>query len=97
MQKKYQQWLAIELIIVGIGFLSVRILPSDFFLTHDYHLCLWKWIFHFDCPGCGSLRALSQLAHGDVMAAWNFNKFIFLELIVLLGINVYWCLKMKRK
>jgi hypothetical protein len=28
------------------------------------------------CPGCGTLRALHQLTHGNFAAAWGFNPFV---------------------
>jgi hypothetical protein len=35
--------------------------------------CLFTAIFEARCPGCGSLRALHALAHGDLKAALAFN------------------------
>jgi hypothetical protein len=35
--------------------------------------CLLTAIFGVHCPGCGSLRALHALAHGDVTAALALN------------------------
>lgn len=28
------------------------------------------------CPGCGTLRALHQLTHGNLTAAWGLNPFV---------------------
>src|SRR5580658_8235710 len=28
------------------------------------------------CPGCGTLRALHQLTHGNFAAAWGLNPFV---------------------
>ena len=39
-----------------------------------YPPCLFKTIFGHACPGCGSLRAMHQLLHGNVAAAWAMNK-----------------------
>lgn len=35
--------------------------------------CIFKWLTGYDCPGCGSQRALRALAHGQVMEAWSYN------------------------
>lgn len=39
--------------------------------------CVWKVFTGYDCPGCGSQRALHALLHGDIAAAWHHNAFIF--------------------
>ena len=39
-----------------------------------YPPCLFKTIFGAQCPGCGSLRAMHQLLHGNFAAAWALNK-----------------------
>jgi len=43
--------------------------------THGFYPpCLFKTIFGRQCPGCGSLRAMHQLLHGNLAAAWALNK-----------------------
>lgn len=39
--------------------------------------CSIKALTGYDCPGCGSQRALHALLHGDISAAWHYNAFIF--------------------
>ena len=42
----------------------------------------------YDCPGCGTLRALHALMHGDVAAAWNYNAAVFFALPVMAALAV---------
>jgi len=35
--------------------------------------CPLRYLTGWYCPGCGSLRALHQLLHGNVSAAWALN------------------------
>ncbi len=43
-----------------------------------YPPCLFKTVFGAPCPGCGSLRAMHQLLHGNVAAAWTLNPTLML-------------------
>ncbi len=36
-------------------------------------ICLARWQFGVNCPGCGLTRSFISLAHGDVAGAWSFN------------------------
>ncbi|ANP52835.1 DUF2752 domain-containing protein [Streptomyces griseochromogenes] len=38
-----------------------------------YPPCPFRALTGFDCPGCGSLRALHQLTHGHLMTAIDYN------------------------
>lgn len=42
--------------------------------------CPFLWLTGFYCPGCGSLRALHQLLHGNFRAALSLNAFALLSL-----------------
>lgn len=70
--------------------IALRILPVNFFVTHDLPLCWFKRVLKIDCPGCGTLRALSQLAHGNWRAAWAWNQLIFFEIGALIILHGYW-------
>ena len=53
-----------------------------YYYTHDPSdghapRCLFKFISGFDCPGCGSQRALHAFLHGKLAQAWHYNPFIF--------------------
>jgi hypothetical protein len=45
-----------------------------------YPVCLFHQSTGLLCPGCGSLRALHQLLHGNVIAALHFNALLVLSL-----------------
>ena len=42
-----------------------------------YPPCLFKTVLGMGCPGCGSLRAVHRLLHGEFAAAWALNRTIF--------------------
>lgn len=42
--------------------------------------CPLLWLTGYYCPGCGSLRALHHLFHGDVPSAFAFNPLAVLAL-----------------
>jgi hypothetical protein len=43
-------------------------------------LCPFKALTGLDCPGCGSMRALHDLTHGDVLGALDHNVLVVLAL-----------------
>jgi len=45
-----------------------------------YPGCVFHQVTGLDCPGCGSLRALHALLHGEVRAALRFNAFVVMSL-----------------
>lgn len=51
--------------------------------------CAFLRITGWECPGCGSQRALHALLHGDIAGAWNHNPFAVaaLPLIALLAFS----------
>lgn len=40
--------------------------------------CPLRYLTGWYCPGCGSLRALHQLLHGNLQAAWAMNPLTIL-------------------
>lgn len=42
--------------------------------------CWFKVLTGWDCPGCGSQRALHALLHGHPDDAWRFNPALFVML-----------------
>jgi hypothetical protein len=41
-----------------------------------YPVCTLHEMTGLQCPGCGGLRALHQLSHGHLAAAWRLNPFV---------------------
>jgi hypothetical protein len=48
-----------------------------------YPRCPIRSVVGVDCPGCGSLRAMHDLAHGDFLGALDHNAMLVLFLPVL--------------
>ena len=46
-----------------------------------YPLCPTKAFTGLDCPGCGGLRAVHDLLHGDLVGALDHNAFAVLVLL----------------
>ena len=52
-----------------------------------YPTCPIRSVVGVDCPGCGSLRAMHDLAHGDLLGAFDHNAMLMLFL-PLLGLEL---------
>jgi hypothetical protein len=62
-----------------------------------YPLCPTKALTGLDCPGCGGLRAVHSLAHGDVVGALDHNAFVVLVLLpAAVALWVAWLLRTLR-
>ena len=51
--------------------------------TGFFPSCPFRALTGFNCPGCGTTRALHQLLHGNVVAAFELNPLTILLLPVL--------------
>lgn len=45
--------------------------------------CMVHYLTGFDCPGCGSQRAVHALLHGDIPEAWRQNALLVILLPVV--------------
>jgi hypothetical protein len=55
-----------------------------------YPTCPFLWATGLYCPGCGSMRMVHALAHGDVGEAFGRNPLAFLLLPVLGHLWIRW-------
>ena len=53
-----------------------------------YPVCALHEMTGLQCPGCGGLRAMHQLSHGHVAAAWRLNPFVVALLPAALWLGV---------
>ncbi|HTX94106.1 MAG TPA: DUF2752 domain-containing protein [Mycobacterium sp.] len=53
-------------------------------------VCPTKALLGIDCPGCGSLRMLYSLMHGNVLAAARFNAIGLAAVVLLVWAYLAW-------
>ncbi len=53
-------------------------------------VCPTKALLGIDCPGCGSMRMLYSLMHGNVLAAARFNALGLAALVLLVWAYLAW-------
>lgn len=73
-------WLAIALGSLVL-FLFNPANPAD---QSFFPKCPFRMVTGFLCPGCGTLRGLHQLLHGDPLAAFKLNPLMVVTLPFLL-------------
>ena len=60
--------------------------------TMPFPRCPFLMLTGWQCPGCGSQRAIHSLLHLDVAAAWQYNALLVASIpYVLLLAVVEWC------
>lgn len=45
--------------------------------------CSFRRLTGLSCPGCGGTRAVHALLHGDWQAAWSYNMFLWVSVLLL--------------
>jgi len=63
--------------VILLAAVAALVLVPPWWIERLPSLCLNQRIFGF-CPGCGSLRALVRLFHGDLAGAVHFNLSVLL-------------------
>jgi hypothetical protein len=72
----------------GAGLLAVGLLTArDPHVHGTWGSCVFRSVTGVPCPGCGGLRAVNDLAHGEVAAALASNAWVALSLA---GLGLWW-------
>lgn len=74
-------------VTVGVATVS----PEE---SGHYPTCPFLALTGLYCPGCGSLRAVHALAHGDLLTAWDRNPLAVLLLPFVLVAWAAWGLRL---
>jgi hypothetical protein len=84
---KHRAW-ALGLVVLGTA-AGAYIYAVDPNQPGGYPLCPTRALFGVDCPGCGSLRAIHALLHGDVARALDHNILLVLALPAIVAYLAY--------
>jgi hypothetical protein len=77
----YEAW-AGAVVFAGLFALTAIVSPEE---PGHYPTCPFRALTGMACPGCGSLRALHDLAHGHVVSALHHNALLVTMLPVALA------------
>lgn len=72
-----RRWFIGLLALAAAGVLVVAWLYDPMSGEFPYPRCSFKALTGWDCPGCGSARALHALVHGRPADAWRDNPAVF--------------------
>ncbi len=67
------------LILIGLFFLFVNPEEAKFFPK-----CPFYAITGYQCPGCGSSRAVYSIMHGNWKQAWQLNPALFIGVVLII-------------
>jgi hypothetical protein len=73
---RYEAW-AGAAVFAALFALTATVSPEQ---PGHYPTCPFRAITGFACPGCGSLRALHDLAHGHIITALTHNAMLVVML-----------------
>jgi len=81
--------------LAGLVTLGVVVAGGVFFLFDParggfFPVCLFHKLTGLNCPGCGGLRALHHLMHGEVATAFHYNPLLMILLPVLVLLGLRW-------
>lgn len=78
--------LRILTVVAAVGIIAVVV----YLATHNPESapalrCPFKALTGYDCPGCGTQRAVHALFHADFAAAWRYNAALMPALVLALA------------
>ncbi len=76
-----------------VGGLTLALHVRDPHSSGSWGFCPWTVLTGYHCPGCGGLRAVNDLTHGDIAAAASSN----LVFVALVPVLVLWWLHWTRR
>ncbi|MFL6155204.1 MAG: DUF2752 domain-containing protein [Marmoricola sp.] len=77
-------------VAAGVGLASLALHWRDPHQHGSWGLCPFKAVTGWDCPGCGGLRAVNDLGHGQLGAAFASNALFVASIPLLVGFWVLW-------
>jgi Protein of unknown function (DUF2752) len=89
----FPAWTGIAVLFCGLLAASVMLFLFDPTRYPFYPVCLFHRWTGWNCPGCGSLRAMHQLLHCHLLAALRDNILLILSIPCLAVCFVRWLLR----
>lgn len=95
-------WLRYKKIIVVMGIIAIATICFLYYRFDPesgiFPRCVFKQMTGWDCPGCGSQRAVHALLHGEIARAWGYNAglFVAIPLIAILRLGEMYRTKSQR-
>ena len=80
-------WIGCLTGIVGVA-LGLLLFFCDPARVPIYPVCAFHSMTGLQCPGCGSLRAMHELLHGNIAAALRLNAMLVVSLPFLMALAV---------
>lgn len=74
--------IAVSVVVAAVGAWVLYTFPPTAY--GFYPRCPFRMLTGLQCPGCGTTRALHQLLHGNVGAAFRLNPMLFVLMAVAL-------------
>ena len=75
--------IALAVVVVLLLLLYLIIDPGQ---SHFAPKCIFKLLFKYDCPTCGSQRVVHALLNGEFVQALRYNPFFFIAVPYTLAI-----------